>query len=48
MEISVDNSQKSKNKSTTWPGFTTPWHMFKGLDIILHRYLVSHVHVHSQ
>lgn len=25
----------------------TPWHMPKGLDSLLHRYLLSHVHCHK-
>lgn len=35
--------QKSKNKSTIWPSYTTPWHTWKILNILLHGYLFSSV-----
>ena len=34
-----------KNKSTILPCYTvTPYHIHKGLNILLHRYLISYVH----
>ena len=39
MEISVENPQKAKSISAIWPSYTTPWHMPKGLNILIHRYL---------
>lgn len=32
-EISIANTQKTKNKSTIWSSYTTPWQVFKELDI---------------
>lgn len=43
LEISVENPQKAKSKSTICPSCTTLWSMKKGLSILFHRYLLSHV-----
>lgn len=45
MEISVNNSQKDKNKSTMTPSYTITWHTPKSLDILLSRYIMSSVSV---
>jgi hypothetical protein len=47
IENSVDNFQKSKNKSTMWLSYTTCWHMYKGFNILFHRYLISHIYYYS-
>lgn len=44
LEISVENHQKCKNKSSLWLRNTTPWHVVKWTNILFHRYLLSHVH----
>lgn len=36
--------KRAKIKCTIWSSCTTPWHISKGLDILLHRYLLSNVH----
>lgn len=48
MKISVESSQKAINKSIiVSPCYNTPWHMLRGLDILLHGYLFSHVRCSS-
>lgn len=42
MEISEENSQKL-NKLTVLPSYTIHWYMNRRIDILLHRYLTSHV-----
>lgn len=37
VEISMENSQKTKNKSGTSPTYFIPWHMSKGLNTLFHR-----------
>lgn len=34
LEISMENSQKTKNKFRVWPSYTPLWHMPKGLQIL--------------
>jgi len=34
LEISMENPQGMKDKSTQWPSYTTAWHVLKGLDIL--------------
>lgn len=41
LEISVEKIQKAKKKSTMWPNFTTLCCLRKGLNILLHRYLLG-------
>lgn len=38
LEIRLENSQKAKINSSIWPRYSTPWHMPKGLNTLLHRY----------
>ena len=33
LEISMENPQGTKSKSTQWSIYTTAWHMLKGVDI---------------
>lgn len=45
MEISMENPQKPKNKSTISPYYTvTPWCTTKGPGILFHRQQFNHVH----
>lgn len=45
IEINVENSPKVKSRPTILSNYTAPWHMPKGLAILLQRYLLSHVQV---
>lgn len=47
MEISVEESQKPKNSSTTRPSYTTFGDILKGVYIFPQRYLLIHVHYYS-
>lgn len=46
-EISTENSQKNQNKSTEYPAIPV-FGMCQGLDILLHRCLLSHDHCHPK
>lgn len=40
---SVENSQIAKIRSAVRPSPAAPWHIPKGLGVLLHRFLLNHV-----